>query len=98
MLSRTKRKKSIKNLKKFKKAKFNYAKFVKKYYIEKAKHIFLQRLILLMILSQSILLKIMNGLIQNLQVILKKVLTIFLLRKVLLLKFVVVIFLKKKKT
>lgn len=35
MLSRTKRKKSIKNLKKFKKAKFNYAKFVKKYYIEK---------------------------------------------------------------
>lgn len=30
-----KRKKSIKNLKKFKKAKFNYAKFVKKYYIEK---------------------------------------------------------------
>ena len=34
MLSRTKRKKSIKNLKKFKKAKFNYAKFVKKYYIE----------------------------------------------------------------
>lgn len=35
MLSRAKRKKSIKNLKKFKKAKFNYAKFVKKYYIEK---------------------------------------------------------------
>lgn len=35
MLSRTKCKKSIKNLKKFKKAKFNYAKFVKKYYIEK---------------------------------------------------------------
>ena len=35
MLSRTKRKKSIKNFKKFKKAKFNYAKFVKKYYIEK---------------------------------------------------------------
>lgn len=35
MLSRIKRKKSIKNLKKFKKAKFNYAKFVKKYYIEK---------------------------------------------------------------
>ena len=35
MLSRTKRKKSIKNLKKFKNAKFNYAKFVKKYYIEK---------------------------------------------------------------
>lgn len=35
MLYRTKRKKSIKNLKKFKKAKFNYAKFVKKYYIEK---------------------------------------------------------------
>ena len=30
-----KNKKSIKNLKKFKSAKFNYAKFVKKYYIEK---------------------------------------------------------------
>lgn len=35
MLSSAKNKKSIKNLKRFKSAKFNYAKFVKKYYIEK---------------------------------------------------------------
>ena len=35
MFSIGKTKKSIKNLKKFKSAKFNYAKFVKKYYIEK---------------------------------------------------------------
>lgn len=35
MFSTSKNKKSIKNLKKFKSAKFNYAKFVKKYYIEK---------------------------------------------------------------
>ncbi len=35
MLSHGKTKKSIKNLKKFKSAKFNYAKFVKDYYIEK---------------------------------------------------------------
>lgn len=35
MLFYTKSKKSIKNLKKFKSATFNYAKFVKKYYIEK---------------------------------------------------------------
>ena len=35
MLLSSKKKKSIKNLRKFKSAKFNYAKFVKKYYIEK---------------------------------------------------------------
>ena len=35
MLSRAKSKKSIKNLKRFKSAKFNYAKFVKNYYIDK---------------------------------------------------------------
>ena len=35
MLTFGKKKKSIKNLKKFRSAKFNYAKFVKKYYIEK---------------------------------------------------------------
>ena len=35
MISFGKKKKSIKNLKKFKSAKFNYAKFVKTYYIEK---------------------------------------------------------------
>lgn len=35
MLLGAKNKKSIKNLKRFKSAKFNYAKFVKKYYIEK---------------------------------------------------------------
>ena len=35
MPSRAKSKKSIKNLKRFKSAKFNYAKFVKDYYIEK---------------------------------------------------------------
>ena len=34
MLSRAKSKKSIKNLKRFKSAKFNYAKFVKNYYID----------------------------------------------------------------
>ena len=35
MITFGKKKKSIKNLKKFRSAKFNYAKFVKKYYIEK---------------------------------------------------------------
>ena len=35
MPSRAKSKKSIKNLKRFRSAKFNYAKFVKDYYIEK---------------------------------------------------------------
>ncbi len=35
MFLSSKKKKSIKNLRKFKSAKFNYAKFVKKYYIEK---------------------------------------------------------------
>ena len=35
MITFGKKKKSIKNLKRFRSAKFNYAKFVKKYYIEK---------------------------------------------------------------
>lgn len=35
MILNNKKKKSIKNLEKFKSAKFNYAKFVKQYYIEK---------------------------------------------------------------
>jgi hypothetical protein len=35
MPSRAKSKKFIKNLKRFRNAKFNYAKFVKDYYIEK---------------------------------------------------------------
>ena len=35
MITFGKKKKSIKNLRKFRSAKFNYAKFVKKYYIEK---------------------------------------------------------------
>lgn len=35
MILNNKKKKSIKNLQKFKSAKFNYAKFVKQYYIEK---------------------------------------------------------------
>ena len=39
MISIGKKKKSIKNLKKFRSAKFNYAKFVKKYYIEMSRRI-----------------------------------------------------------
>lgn len=37
MILNNKKKKSIKNLRKFKSAKFNYAKFVKQYYIENSK-------------------------------------------------------------
>lgn len=69
MPSRAKSKKSIKNLKRFKSAKFNYAKFVKDYYIEKVKLTFLLRLILLMILFLNIQQRVMSGLTLNLQVI-----------------------------
>lgn len=99
MLSRTKRKKSIKNLKKFKKAKFNYAKFVKKYYIEKGEAYISAKVNSIDDIISKYSTKDYEWINPEFaSYIEESAYYIFLLRKVLLLKFVVVIFLKKKKT
>ena len=65
MPSRAKSKKSIKNLKRFKSAKFNYAKFVKDYYIEKGEAYISAKVNSI----DDIIQRVMSGLTLNLQVI-----------------------------